>query len=268
MMEELFDKLIYSIIKIIIGFLILIILFKIINFISKKFESKLVKNPKVDITISRFISPLLNKGLKFFVIVLYIGFIGIETSSIAAAITSAGLAIGLAMQGALSNFAGGFIILITRPFKVGDYIDVLNVSGSVESIEIFYTTLITPDNKVIKIPNGEVASNTIVDYSLKDIRRIDLIIPISYKNDFDFVKKVVNDSLNKMKLILKNKGIFVGINKYNATNIELEIRLWCKTRDYWELYYKVIENIFFEFRNSDIDMPFSQTNINITNKSV
>lgn len=266
--EEIFNKIILTISKVLIGLLIAWILFKIINLICKRIENKLLKNSKIDVTVSRFITPLISKVLKFFVLICYIGFIGVETSSIAAAITSAGLAIGLAMQGSLSNFAGGFIILIMRPFKVGDYIQVCNESGSVESIQIFYTTLLTPDNKIIKIPNGEVASSVIVDYTSKNIRRVDLIMPISYDNDLKLIKEIILNCVNKTRLSLKEKEIFVGVNKYNGTYIDLEIRVWCKNKDYWNLYYMLLEGISVSFKEKGIKTPFFQYDINLMNKSV
>lgn len=266
--NQLFETIVINIVKVVLGFIVLIICFKIINLISKKIKNRLNSNEKVDETISSFIAPLISKGLKFFVIVCYIGFIGIETSSIAAAITSAGLAIGLAMQGSLSNFAGGFVILIMRPFKVGDYIETCGESGTVESIEIFYTTLVTPDYRVIKIPNGEVASSIIIDTSTKQIRRVDLFISISYKQDVDKIKDIIKKSVNNLEYPLVKKDIFININEYKPNYLILEVRFWVKTKDYWSAYYNILERLYNDFLNEGVDMSYSMIDVNVTNKNV
>ena len=266
--NELFQRIITNVIRAVGGLFVVVILFKIINFICKKIEVKLNKNPKIDATVSSFVTPLIGKVLKFFVLICYIGYIGIETSSIAAAITSAGLAIGLAMQGSLSNFAGGFIILLMRPFKVGDYIEVCGESGTVESIQIFYTTLITVDNKVIKIPNGQVANSSIVDASSKSLRRVDLSFSISHKNDFDKAKRIIKECIEDTKLSLNYPSEpFINIGTYDADSIDIVTRVWVKNDDYWIMYFKLLEDIKIAFDNNGIEFPCSKVALNINNKS-
>ena len=192
--NQIMGTIVRGIIKVVVGLIIILILFKIINMLKKNIEKRLLSNEKVDSTVVQFLSPLLSKIVKFFILVCYIAFLGIETSSIAAAVTSAGLAIGLALQGSLSNFAGGFIILLMHPFKVGDYITTCGESGTVENIEVFYTTLVTIDNRVIKIPNGQVASSTIIDDNTKSIRRVDLIFSIGHRNNYNLVKRIIKFS--------------------------------------------------------------------------
>jgi len=265
--NELFQSVVASVIKVLGGLFLVWIVFKLINIISRKLESRLSDNVRVDVTIASFITPLLRKILKFFVIICYIGFIGIETSSIAAAITSAGLAIGLALQGSLSNFAGGFIILIMRPFKVGDYITTCGESGTVESIQLFYTTLVTPDNKVIKIPNGELANSSIVDFSSKSIRRVDFTFSISYKNDFDKTKNIIQKCINKIDMVLsKPEKPFIGIiNSYTYT-IDIVVRVWVKKTDYWSFYFSLLENVKKAFDENGIELPYSKVDVNLINK--
>ena len=264
--EQIIQKIIEGTIKVIIGFIVVMILFKIINILKKKIEQRLLSNNKIDSTAVQFLSPLLFKTIKFFILVCYIGFLGIETSSIAAAVTSAGLAIGLALQGSLSNFAGGFIILIMHPFKVGDYITTCGESGTVENIEVFYTTLVTIDNRVIKIPNGQVASSTIIDDNTKSIRRVDLVFSIGHNNDYELVKKIISECVDKTNLKLKDNPTFINIVDSNGIGIDITVRVWCKTKDYWDLYFMLLENIRLKFNECNIHLPSSY--ITVTNKSV
>ena len=264
--SELFQSIVSTIVKVVGGLIVLWIVFKIINSVCKRIESKLNKNPKVDATVVSFVAPLLRKVLNFFIIVCYIGFIGIETSSIAAAITSAGLAIGLAMQGSLSNFAGGFVILLMRPFKVGDYITTCGESGTVESIQIFYTTLVTPDNRVIKIPNGQVANATIEDTSTKSTRRMDLTFSIAYENDFAKAKKLISECVDKTGLALKDKEVFINISAHSASSIDIVTRVWVKSEDYWTLHFRLLEDVKTCFDENGIEIPYSKVDVNVVNK--
>ena len=264
--NELFQSVVTTIIRVVGGLIVLAVVFKIINAVCRKIEKKLNKNPKVDVTVASFVAPLLRKVLKFFVLICYIGFIGIETSSIAAAITSAGLAIGLAMQGSLSNFAGGFIILLMRPFKVGDYIETCGESGTVESIQIFYTTLVTPDNRVIKIPNGQVASSTIEDVSTKETRRVDLTFSIAYENDFNRAKEIIKSCAIKTGLVLPESEIFVNISSHSSSSIDIVSKVWTKSENYWDLYYKMLEDVKSEFDANGIEIPYSKLDVNVVNK--
>lgn len=264
---EFIKKLSESLIRIFSGIIVVFVLFKIVNIVGKKVKVKLEKNSKVDGAIVKFLVPLIEKGLKLFIVVGYIAFIGIETSSIAAAITSAGLAIGLALQGSLSNFAGGFVILITRPFKLGDYIETCNQSGFVENIEIFYTTLVTIDNRVIKIPNGEVASSIIVDDNTKKTRRVNLTFKIGHENNYDNVKRILTECVDITNLRLQGSNDFINIVGYDEKGIEITLRVWCKTKDYWDLYFLLQEGIKLQFDKEGIIMPYKKINIT-ANKSV
>ena len=257
-----------TLIKVIVGLLFVVIIFKIINFVCKKIEKKLLEKRKIDSMILDFLSPIITIGLKTIVGICYIGFIGIETSSIIAAISSVGLAIGLALQGSLSNFAGGFVILIMRPFKIGDYIETCGESGFVENIHIFYTKLVTIDNKVIYIPNGEVASSTIVDENTKSTRRINLVFSIGYGNDYNKVKKIINKCIDDTNLKLDNTETFINIVDSNDTSINITVRVWCKSEDYWNLFFILQENIRLSFIENKIYSPYFQVDFAKTNKSV
>lgn len=251
--------------KLLIGLLVLWISFKFINFISYKINKKLIASTKLDVTVTSFLEPLIRKLLKFFILLAFVGYVGIETSSIIAAITGAGVGIGLALQGALSNLAGGLIILFMRPFRVGDYITVCGESGTVETIQIFYTTMVTIDNRVIMVPNGKVVDDTIINVSVKKTRRVDLAFTISYKNDYDFVKSIILECINKSELALKNNVPFITINNYKDSYLEIGVRVWVKNKDYWDFYYKILEDIEYAFKKNKIEVPYSKVDIEIMN---
>ncbi len=269
-LSDIVKTIVEATIKVVGGLIIVYLLFKIINIVNRKVLKKLENRFKADATVVSFLSPLIVKLLKFFIVVCYIGFIGIETSSIVAAITSAGLAVGLALQGSLSNFAGGFIILFMRPFKVGDYIEVCGESGFVENIEIFYTTLVTIDNQVIKIPNGQVASSTIVDDNTKSTRRVNLVFSIGHNNDYSRVKDIINECIEKTGLRLKNTSVFINIVGFNLTSVDITVRVWSRTKDYWDLYFMLQEGIKIAFDKEGIMMPSSKLEVKLeeNNKSV
>jgi small conductance mechanosensitive channel len=250
-------------IKIVVGLILVWVSFKIINKVSRKLEKKLIKDPKVDVTIASFLEPMVRKVLKFFILICFIGYIGIETSSIVAAIASAGLTVGLALQGALSNLAGGFIILLMRPFRIGDYITTCGESGTVESIQIFYTTLVTPDNKVIMVPNGKVADGSITNVSVKSTRRVDLTFSISYESDFNKAKELIRECIDKTGLALDDPQPFINVSAHSSSSIDIVTRVWVKSSNYWGLYFKLLEDVKTSFDNNGIEIPYSKVDVNI-----
>lgn len=263
--NELVQSCITIILKVIFGLIGLFIVFKIINKISKRLEKKLTIKRNVDKTISSFLIPTIRKIVKFFVFLIFVSYIGIETTSLVAAITSAGLGVGLALQGALSNLAGGFIILITRPFKVGDYISACGESGTVESIEFFYTTLVTPDNRVILVPNGQVADSSIINVSTKSTRRVDLSFSIAHESDFIKAKELISECIEKTGLALKNPKPFINIDKHGVNSIDIITKVWVKNSDYWNMYYKLLEDVKIAFDENSIEIPYTKLDINLKN---
>ena len=259
---KIIEVLVYAIVKIVIGFIGVCILSKIINVFVNKVERSLKGSKRFDDTVISFLKPLVSKGLKFFVFVLYVGFIGVETSAIVAAITSIGLAIGLAFQGALSNIAGGFIILIMRPFKVHDYIKVGDNEGTVESIQVFYTTLVTIDNKVIKLPNGEVSNVGIIDYTTKELRRVDMKFIIAHDDDLNVVREIMFMAIDGVKGCLKEPAApFVGVSNVDVCGVEVVLRVWVKTEVYWRIYFELIEKIKREFKKNNIGVAYSSVRV-------
>ena len=248
--------------KIVFGLIVLFIFFKVINGVSRRIEKSLRKK-EVDLTISTVAISTLRKVLKILAVICFIGYIGIETSSIAAAITSAGVAIGLALQGSLSNFAGGVIILIMRPYRLGDYVQVGGEEGTVEKIELFYTYLATTDNKVVVIPNGAASNDTIVNYSKKDTRRVDIVFQIAYENDFEKAKQIIEDCAKQTGYLLQDQALFVRMSAHNSSAIDIKAKMWVKSDDYWSMYHDMLEKVKTAFDQNGISIPYQQIDVQI-----
>lgn len=248
--------------KIVFGFVVLFLLFKVINCVSRRIEKGLRKKD-VDLTISTVALSTLRKVLKILAVICFIGYIGIETSSIAAAITSAGVAIGLALQGSLSNFAGGVIILIMRPYKLGDYVQIGGEEGNVEKIELFYTYLATADNKVVVIPNAKASNDTIVNYCKNDTRRVDIVFQIAYENDFEKAKQIITKCAEETGYLLPDMPVFVRMSAHNSSAIDIKAKLWVKTADYWSMYHDMLEKVKTDFDQNGISIPYQQIDVQI-----
>ena len=191
--------------------------------------------------------------------------LGIPTTSFVTALASCGVAIGLALQGALGNLAGGIMILVFKPFRVGDYITTASSSGTVSNITIMYTMLKTPDNKVITIPNGTLTNSVIENYSASDERRVDLVFTTSYDCDIDKVKTVLLDAVKKHERILKNPEPFARLTKHGDSALEYTVRVWCKAADYWDVNFDLIETVKKDFDANGISIPYPQMDIHIDN---
>ena len=252
-------------VKIIIALVIMFISFKIINAIAKKIVKRAEKK-HADKTIFQTLAYVLKVGLKIVVIICLIGYLGIDTSGLTALIASLGVGIGLAVNGALSNLAGGVLIILTRPFKIDDYIEAIGYSGTVIDIRIVNTKLLTPDNKVIYLPNGTLANAEIVNYSEKDLRRVDLMFSISYSNDFEKAKRIITDICVAHELVLKDPVPFVRVKEHGSSSINITARAWTKNSDYWTVYFDVTEAVKTAFDKEGIEIPFNQLDVNIKNK--
>ncbi|MER0279021.1 mechanosensitive ion channel domain-containing protein [Clostridioides difficile] len=249
-------------VKLIIGILILSIGFKII----KKFVNHvmlLLGKRDIDLTLRRFLKSLLLSVLKVAVVIIVLEYWGMSLSSFAAVIASAGVAIGLALQGSLSNFAGGFIILLIRPFKVGDYIEAAGHGGTVEQIGLFYTQLVTPDNKQILIPNGSVSNDSLTNYSAKNTRRVDLTFSVGYEDDIVQVRRVLKEIVNNHKLIINEPEPFIGIVEHGDNAIKFAVRVWCNTEDYWTIYLDLLEEVKVRFDEEGITIPYPKMDLTL-----
>lgn len=252
-------------VKLVIGLVGLFIIFKIVNVLTKKLYKRLQKK-QADETLSRVGTQATRFVLKGIALVCFIGYIGIETASISALIASVGVALGLALQGSLSNFAGGIIIIVMRPFRIGDKITTNGESGTVEDIHMFYTVLVTPDNKVIHVPNGALANNVIVNTSIKDTRRVDIAMSIAYDADLDKATKLIKEVCKNNPLIFTDPEPYVGIKEYAGSSVDLNIRAWCNNGDYWTIQNYLFVEIKKSFDEHDIEIPFNQLEVAIKNK--
>lgn len=252
-------------IKFIIGLLLLFIIFKVTNALTRKLYKKLQKR-QADETLSRVGTQCLRLVVKAVALICFIGYIGIETASITALIASAGVSVGLALQGSLSNLAGGIIIILTRPFRIGDKITTNGESGTVEDIHMFYTVLVTPDNKVIHVPNGSLANNVIVNSSIKETRRVEVVMSISYDTNLDRATNIIKAVCCNNDLIFKEPEAYVGIKEYANSSIDLNVRVWCKNKDYWTVNNYLLVEIKKAFDENNIEIPFEQLEVALKNK--
>lgn len=232
------------------------------RFLSRLVGKALLKK-EVDQTLINFFVSLIKIGLIIFVIISAASQIGIETTSFVAVIAAAGLAIGFALQGSLSNFAAGIMLIIFRPFKAGDFIEGSGVSGSVEQVGIFISILNTPDNKKIFIPNSKLTSDTITNYSANDTRRIDMVFGIGYSDDIDKAKKIIESILANDTRILKEPVPQIVVAELGDSSVNFNVRPWVESKDFWGVYFDVTENIKKKFDENKISIPFPQRDVHM-----
>ncbi len=250
-------------IKILIAIILLIVSFQIINAISKRMQTSAAKQDKWDKTLTKTLFYVGKIILKCLVGICLVGYVGIDTSGITALIASLGVCAGLAVNGALANVAGGVLLLITRPFKIDDYIEVGEYQGTVEDIHLVHTKLRTIDNKVVYIANSTVSSSTVINYSEKEIRRVDHIISISYETDFEVAKAVIWQVLQSNPKVLQSPEPLVRMWAHNSSSIDLVCRVWVKTEAYWDVYFDLLEQIKQAFDAQGIPIPFNQLDVHV-----
>jgi small conductance mechanosensitive channel len=219
----------------------------------------------MDMTLRRFIANLLRMLLMLFVIIAAINQLGVQTASLVALVGAAGLAVGLALQGSLSNFAAGVLIVLFRPYKVGDWIEGGGVSGSVEEVQILTTVLKTGDNKKVIIPNSQIMGSTITNYSANDTRRVDLVVGVSYSDDLDKVRKEIEALVAADERILKDPAVTIAVSELADSSVNFVVRPWVKTGDYWGVYFDLTESIKKRFDEVGISIPFPQQDIYVHN---
>jgi small conductance mechanosensitive channel len=228
-----------------------------------KLARKVMEKRAVDHTLVSFVANLTYIALLVFVVLAALGQLGIQTTSFIAVIGAAGLAIGLALQGSLSNFAAGFLMIIFRPFKVGDFIEGAGVAGTVEAIQLFTTQLKSPDNKTVIIPNASLTAGNITNYSTKGTRRVDLVMGIGYKDDIDKAKEIMADVLAKDGRVLKDPAPTIALVELADSSVNFVVRPWVKAEDYWDVYFDTTENIKKSFDAEGISIPFPQRDVHV-----
>jgi len=228
-----------------------------------KLVERLMERSKIDPTIIRFVGKLAYIALLAFVIIAALSQLGIQTTSFIAVVGAAGLAIGLALQGSLSNFAAGFLMIIFKPLTVGDFIEGAGVAGTVEEISIFTTTLKTPDNKTVIIPNGKLTNDNIVNWTVKGTRRVDLVMGIGYEDDIDKAKQIMADVISKEKRVLKSPASQIAVVELADSSVNFVVRPWVKAANYWDVYFALTENIKKAFDAQGISIPFPQRDVHM-----
>jgi len=248
--------------RIIAAILVLIVGHIIIKFISKAI-AKSNFSKKSDVTVKKFMDNFLKIALYCILIVSVIAIIGIPMASIVAVLGSAGLAIGLALQGALGNIAGGIMLVLFKPFQIGDFVDASGCSGVVDGINLFYTVIKTVDNKRITIPNSNITGANITNYSCEDTRRVDIAFTVAYGSDMTKVKEIILDVIDKNELALKDPEPFVRISNHLDSAVEISTRTWCKSGDYWTVFFDITEGVNKAFGENDIEIPFPQMDVHV-----
>lgn len=249
-------------ISIAIAILVLVVGFWLAKVISKGLE-RLLKARKTDLGLVTFLRSMSSIGIKILVIITAITQLGVEMTSFVAILGAAGLAIGMAFSGTLSNFAGGVMILFFKPFKVGDFVDLSGEEGTVKEIQIFNTILSTVDNKIIILPNGPVANGTIINYTMADKRRVDWVFGIGYGDKLKTAKELISTFIEEDSRILKDPVPFIGLGELGDSSVNLTVRAWVKTEDYWDVFFAMNERVYNEFEGAGLNIPFPQMDIHI-----
>ncbi len=231
--------------------------------IVRKVARRVMTKKNVDPIIIGFTCNMAYIALLVFIIIAALGQLGIQTTSFIAILGAAGLAIGLALQGSLSNFAAGFLMVIFRPFNVGDYVEAAGVDGTVEEIQIFTTTLVTPDNKTVIIPNAKLTGDNIVNWTAKGTRRVDMVFGIGYDDDIDKARQIMEDVLSKDERILKDKATQISVVELADSSVNFVVRPWAKVSDYWGIYMDAMENIKKAFDEQGISIPYPQQDVHM-----
>lgn len=248
--------------KVLLAIVILVAGLFIINAFGR-FLKRIMKARNVDVTLVPFLTGLVKTLLKVMLIISVVDIVGVKTTSFIAVLGALGLAVGLALQGSLSNFAGGVLIMIFKPFQVGDYIEAQGHAGTVKSVQIFNTVLTTPDNVRVIIPNGATSSGSIKNYSAEDTRRIDMDFGISYKDDLQQARKILLEMTEADERILAEPAPFVAVKALADSSVNLVVRIWCKKEDYWAIFFDWQADVKIRFDKENISIPFPQMDVHM-----
>lgn len=265
--EKLADTLIIHGLKVLTGIILFVIGYWLIQRI-KKIAKKSVNKINVDKTLSNFFLNVLYFGLLALVAVISLSAMGVETTSIVTIIGAAGLAIGLSLKDSLSNFAAGIVILVQRYFQVGDYIESGNDKGVVEEISIFSTRLHTYDNKVVIIPNSVLVNGSMINHTYKPERRVDTVFSIAYSDNIDRAREIILEVVKNNEMILTEPSPVIEVLQLADSSVNLAVRTWCQTANYWKVYYYMIENVKKAFDKEGITIPFPQREVRYLKQDV
>ncbi|HAV6941416.1 TPA: small-conductance mechanosensitive channel MscS [Escherichia coli] len=224
--------------------------------------NRLMISRKIDATVADFLSALVRYAIIAFTLIAALGRVGVQTASVIAVLGAAGLAVGLALQGSLSNLAAGVLLVMFRPFRAGEYVDLGGVAGTVLSVQIFSTTMRTADGKIIVIPNGKIIAGNIINFSREPVRRNEFIIGVAYDSDIDQVKQILTNIIQSEDRILKDREMTVRLNELGASSINFVVRVWSNSGDLQNVYWDVLERIKREFDAAGISFPYPQMDVN------
>ncbi|AKL42348.1 TPA: small-conductance mechanosensitive channel MscS [Serratia marcescens] len=225
--------------------------------------NRVMKLRGIDATVADFLSAIVRYGVLAFTFIAVLGRVGVQTTSVIAVLGAAGLAVGLALQGSLSNFAAGVLLVIFRPLRVGEYVDLGGVAGTVDQVQIFSTSLRTADNKTIVVPNGKIIAGNIINYSREPNRRVDIVVGVAYNADIDVVKKVLGDVIAADKRIMHAKGVTVRLNEMAPSSLNFVTRSWTTNAEYWNVYFDLMENFKRALDANNIGIPFPQMDVHL-----
>ncbi len=246
--------------RLVLAIVILVVGIIIINSFSR-FLRKFMKKRQVDPTLVPFLVGLVSTLFKVMLVISVVDIVGIKTTSFVAVLAAAGLAVGLALQGSLANFAGGVLILILKPYKVGDYIEAQGNAGTVKAVQIFNTVLNTPDNRRVFIPNGAVSNGTITNFSVEETRRMDLVFGIGYDDDLEKAKNVLQEMATADERLLTDPAPFIAVKELADSSVNLMVRIWCKKEDYWDVHFDWQNKVKQRFDKENISIPFPQRTV-------
>ena len=234
-----------------------------IKFINRM-VARMLERRNVEPTVQSFLKSFVNITLIVLLIIMVVGTLGVNTTSLAALLASAGLAVGMALSGNLQNLAGGIILLFLKPFKIGDFIEVQGVSGIVKAIQIFHTILTTTDNKELFIPNGALSSGNITNFNKNDLRRVDFTISVEYGTEIEKVKQVTLSLLQEDKRIMQEPAPFIAVKELAASSVDFVLRIWTKASDYWDVFFNTNERSYTALNKQGIGLPFPRLQIHQT----
>ncbi|MEE4114852.1 MAG: mechanosensitive ion channel domain-containing protein [Marinilabiliaceae bacterium] len=251
-------------IKLLLAIVVLVIGLMIVRSLTKGLV-RIMKKAGVSESLIPFLRSLASVGLKILVFISVLGMVGVQMTSFIAVLGAAGLAVGLALQGTLQNFAGGVIILLFKPYKVGDYIDTQGYAGTVKEIQIFTTVLNTPDNKTIIIPNSPIATGSLINYSAQTTRRVDFSFGIGYGDDIEKARKILLSIVDRHAKVKKDPAPFVRVSELADSSVNFAVRVWVEAGDYWDVFFDVTEQVKKDFDKEGVSIPYPQTDVHVYN---
>lgn len=248
--------------KLVAAIIVLIVGFWVISAVTRATKNAM-DNSSIDASLKPFLISIVNVLLKVMLFISVLSMLGVEMTSFIAVLGAAGLAVGMALSGTLQNFAGGVMILLLKPFKVGDVIDTQNYLGKVSAIRVFNTVLLTPDNKTIIIPNGELSNKAITNFSTEEKRRVDWTMGIGYGDDVDKAKQVIRTLCDQDSRILKEPEVFIAVSELADSSVNFTVRAWVEASNYWPVYFEMNENVYKVFAKEGLNIPYPQMDVHV-----